>query len=99
MSLALSALFSFRRAAGEVMCASQIFMEDPGSSVSHRCSERLGDGFSKCRTYENGATYFPLDDHIRHSLQHAKRYILRQAVPLQRNHRHTKNCMMHQEKK
>ena len=30
MSPALSALFSFRRAAGEVMCASQIFMEDPG---------------------------------------------------------------------
>lgn len=34
MSLALSALFSFHHAAGEVMCASQIFMEDPGSPLS-----------------------------------------------------------------
>lgn len=40
MSPALSALFSFCRAAGEVMCASQIFMEDPRSSLSHSSSER-----------------------------------------------------------
>lgn len=65
MSLALSALFSFCRAAGEVMCASQIFIEDPGSSLSHFFREREGDGFLKCRTYENSATDFPLDDHIR----------------------------------
>lgn len=65
MSPALSALFSFRRAAGEIMCASQIFMEDPGSSLPRSASERVGDGFFKCRTYEHSATDFPLDDHIR----------------------------------
>lgn len=65
MSPALSALFSFRHAAGEVMCAYQIFMEDPGSPLSHSSSEGEGDGFFKCRTYENSATDFPLDDHIR----------------------------------
>lgn len=40
MNPALSALFSFRRAAGEVMCASQIFMEDPGSPLAHSSTER-----------------------------------------------------------
>lgn len=67
MSPALSALFSFCRAAGEVMCASQIFMEDPRSSLSHSSSERERerDGVSKCRTYKNNATDFHLHDHIR----------------------------------
>lgn len=67
MNVALSALFSFCRAAGEVMCASQIFMEDPGLVLAHSSTEREGDEFSKCRTYESSATDFPLDNHIKPS--------------------------------
>lgn len=65
ISPALSALFSFCHAAVEVMCASQIFMKDPGSMLSHSSSERDRDRFFKCLTCENSITDFPLDDHIR----------------------------------
>lgn len=65
MSLALRALFSFCCAAGEVMCASQIFMEDPGLSHSHISSGNEGNRFSNSHTYEDCATDFPLDDDVR----------------------------------
>lgn len=70
MNLALSALFSFLCAAGNVTCASPIFMEEPGSSLcsqTPREKERWGsgegrekDGFFKCHTYENDSPTFPL---------------------------------------
>lgn len=47
----LSALFSFRCAAGELMCASQIFMEDHESSLSSRFLQEEVRRLFKCRTF------------------------------------------------
>ncbi len=99
VSLALSALFSFRRAAVEIMCAPQIFMEDPRSPRFHFSSEREGDEFSKCRTYENTATDFSLWVTILDFLVVNKGLIMNQAVVAQGDHVLTNNCILQQEAK
>lgn len=40
------------------MCASQIFMEDPGSSCSHFSSEREGRWILRMLHFENSAAEF-----------------------------------------
>ena len=62
MSPALSALFSFRRAAAEVMCVLLKYLwRTPGRQAftapeREREKERERDGSSKCHAYENIAT-------------------------------------------